>query len=486
MSPTVVIATAAAYMAVLFAVSWISGRRSDNAGFFVGNHRTTWYMAAFAMVSAAMSGVTYVSVPGSVAADSFSYLQMVMGFTVGQMILAFVLIPLFYRRRVVSLYQYLDDRFGITAHRTGAWFFLVSKILGASLKIYAVCAVMQLLVFEPYGVPFAVNAAVTMMLVWLYTDRGGVRSLVWTDTLKTLCLVSSLVLSIVFIAKGAGLSFGEMMREVSESGYSRIFFFDDPASPRYFWKMFWGGVFVLVAMTGLDQDMMQLNISCRSQRDAKINIMITALCQIVIIVMFLVLGVLLYIYADRTGLAMPARSDQLFAAVAVDGGLPAVLGVVFVLGLTACTWSAAGSALTALTTSFTVDILDGPERWDERRLTRLRRCVHAVMAVVLWGAIVLFYGYTTDSTINLIYKVVSYTYGPLLGMFAFGMLTKRPVRDRLLPAIAIAAPLLSALLQYAAAEYFGYGIGFELLIYNALITMAGMALAGYKTKPEYE
>lgn len=433
-------------------------------------------MAAFAMISAAMSGVTYISLPGSVAADSFSYLQMVMGFTVGQMVIAFVLIPLFYRRKVVSLYQYLDERFDITVHRTGAWFFLVSKVLGASLKIYVVCAVMQLLVFDPHGLPFALNVAITMCFVWLYTNRGGVRSLIWTDTLKTVCLVSSLVLCIVFIARSLGMSGADVAGSVETSRYSRIFFFDDPSSPRYFWKMFFSGLFVVVAMTGLDQDMMQLNLSCRTKRDAKINIMITAFFQIIILVLFLALGVMLYSYADSTGLEIPEKSDQLFAQVAVNGGLPIIVGVVFVLGLISSTYSAAGSALTALTTSFTVDILNGPERYDERRLTRVRRTVHVVMAVIMGLSIVAFDLLSDDSTINLIYKVVSFTYGPILGMFVFGMFTRWRIRGRYMPFIAVASPLLSALLQYAAREFFDYHIGFELLVYNAMITMAGMML----------
>ena len=476
MSSAAVIATVIAYIAVLFVISYISGRKSDNAGFFIGNHRTTWYMAAFAMISAAMSGVTYISLPGSVAADSFSYLQMVMGFTVGQMVIAFVLIPLFYRRKVVSLYQYLDERFDITVHRTGAWFFLVSKVLVASLKIYVVCAVMQLLVFDPHGLPFALNVAITMCFVWLYTNRGGVRSLIWTDTLKTVCLVSSLVLCIVFIARSLGMSGAEVVDSVETSRYSRIFFFDDPSSPRYFWKMFFSGLFVVVAMTGLDQDMMQLNLSCRTKRDAKINIMITAFFQIIILVLFLALGVMLYSYADSTGLEIPEKSDQLFAQVAVNGGLPTIVGVVFVLGLISSTYSAAGSALTALTTSFTVDILNGPERYDERRLTRVRRTVHVVMAVIMGLSIVAFDLFSDDSTINLIYKVVSFTYGPILGMFVFGMFTRWRIRGRYMPFIAVASPLLSALLQYAAREFFDYHIGFELLVYNAMITMAGMML----------
>ena len=439
MSPSAVIFTVLAYIAILFVVAWFSGRRTDNAGFFTGNRRTPWYMAALAMIGAAMSGVTFISVPGSVAADSFSYMQMVAGFTVGQLIVAFALVPLFYRLKVVSLYQYLDERFGIVSHRAGACFFILSKMLGAALRVYVVCAVMQLLVFGPYGWPFWANAVVTVALVWLYTQRGGVKSLIWTDTLKTLCLVGSLVLTIVFIARALGF----------------------------------GG---LVAMTGLDQDMMQCNLSCRTPRDAQRNIVLTAFCQIIVILLFLVLGVLLYLYVDSRGLALPAKSDQLFSLVAVDGGLPAIVGIVFVLGLISSTYSAAGSAMTALTTSFTVDLLDGPARYDEQRLTRVRHRVHLLMAACM-TLVILGIGYLADdNAINLFFRIVSYTYGPILGLFLFGILSRRRPRDRWVPFVALAGPVLSALLQYAAAERWGYRIGFELLVYNALFVIAGLFL----------
>lgn len=476
MTPAAVIATILGYIAVLFTVAWVSGRRAGNAGFFVGGRRTPWYMAALAMIGAAISGVTFISVPGSVAVDAFSYMQMVVGFTVGQLVVAFVLIPAFYRLRVVSLYEYLDVRFGVRSHRTGAWFFFLSKMLGAALRVYVVCAVLQLLVFDRYGLPFWFNTLLTMAFVWLYTQQGGVKSLIWTDTLKTLCLVGSLVLSIVFIMHALGLSLSDTAREVSASPMSRIFFFDDPASGRYFWKMFSAGVVLLIAMTGLDQDMMQRNMSCPTPRDAQKNIVLTAVSQIFVIFLFLVLGVLLYIYMDRTGLAMPAKSDQVFSLVAVDGGLPLAVGVLFVIGLISSTYSAAGSALTALTTSFTVDILDGTKRFGDRRLTRIRRSVHVAMAAGM-ALVILAFGYLADdSVINLVYKVASYTYGPILGMFAFGLLTRRRVRDRWMPLVAVAAPLLSALLQAAAREVWGYQIGFELLIYNAAFTMLGMYL----------
>ena len=476
MTPAAVIAAVLGYIAVLFVVAWVSGRRADNAGFFTGNRRTPWYMAAFAMIGAAMSGVTFISVPGSVAVDSFSYMQMVAGFTVGQLVVAFVLIPTFYRLRVVSLYEYLDDRFGVASHRTGAWFFFISKMLGAALRVYVVCAVMQLLVFSHYGIPFWANTLITMLFVWLYTQQGGVKSLIWTDTLKTLCLVASLVLSIVFIMRGLGLSFSDTVREVSASPMSRIFFFDDPASDRYFWKMFAAGIVLLVCMTGLDQDLMQRNMSCATPRDSQKNIVLTAVSQIFVIFLFLVLGVLLYLYMERSGLTPPAKSDQVFSLVAVDGGLPLIVGILFVVGLISSTYSAAGSALTALTTSFTVDILEGTKRCGEERLTRLRKGVHILMALGMAAVILAFEYWADDSVINLVYKVASYTYGPILGMFAFGMFTRRKVRDRWIPLVAVAAPVLSALVQWWAREAWGYRIGFELLIYNAAFTMIGMSL----------
>ena len=476
MTPAAVIATLTGYIALLFVVAWISGRRTDNAGFFTANRRTPWYLAAFAMVGAAMSGVTFISVPGSVAADSFSYMQMVAGFTVGQLIVAYLLVPTFYRLRLVSLYEYLDDRFGARTHAAGAWCFFVAKMLGAALQVYVVCTVMQLLVFDRYGLPFWLNAAVTMVLAWLYTRQGGVRSLIRTDILKTCCLIASLVLSILFITRALGLSFGEMAREVAASPHSRILFLDDPASDRYFWKMFVAGIVTLVAMTGLGQDMMQRNMSCPTPRDAQKNILLTAVCQIFVIFLFLVLGVLLYLYVDHAGLTLPEKSDQVFPLVAADGGLPAVVGVLFLVGLLSSTYSAAGGSLTALTTSFTVDILKAPQRHDDTALTRIRRRVHAAMTAGM-ALVILAFGYgADDSSINLVFRVVSYTYGPILGMFLFGFFTRRQVRDRWMPLVAVAAPVLSALLQWSVREVWDYRIGFELLVYNAAFTIIGMLL----------
>ncbi len=480
MSPFSVLLTLLVYLALLFSVAYVSGRGADNAGFFIGNRRTTWYMAALAMIGAAMSGVTFISVPGSVAVDSFSYMQMVVGFTIGQLIVAFVLVPVFYRRGVVSLYEYLDGRFGITSHKTGAWCFLVSKIFGASLKIYVVCAVMQVLVFDHFHLPFMANILFTMLLVWLYTKWGGVRSLILTDTRQSLCLVASIAVCIWSICRASGFSAAECYDAVVASDYSRMWFFDDPSSARYFWKMVAGGALCLVAMTGLDQDMMQRNMSCRTVRDSQINIVLTALCQIVVILFFLVLGALLYIYIDLEGLPVPAKGDQTFAAVAVNGGLPAIAGIVFVVGLVSCTYSAAGSALTSLTTSFTLDILDGAAGYDEARLARLRKRIHLAMALVMTVVIVAFDRFGNDSVINLVFRVAGYTYGPILGLFVFGMACRRRIRERYVPAIAVLSPALSWALQWWTAERYGYHIGFELLGYNALFTILGLFLISYR------
>lgn len=477
MSLTAIIITIAAYLGVLFVISYLSGRRSDNEGFFVGNRRNSWRLTLLAMIGAAMSGVTFISVPGSVATDSFSYMQMVIGFTIGQLIVAFVLIPLFYRLRVLSLYQYLEERYGEATRRVGAWCFLLSKIVTSSLKIYIVCVVMQLLVFEALGVPFVLNVLVTMLIVWLYTQWGGVRSLIPTDTIQTVALVGAIVVTLWVLCREMGLSFAEGYRMIKASPESQIFFFDDASSSRYFWKMVAGGALCLVAMTGLDQDMMQRNMSCRTARDSQINIVLTALCQAVVILLFLSLGMVMYRYVDFAGLSMPERGDNLFALVAVQGGLPIVVGVAFVVGLISSTYSAAGSALTSLTTSFTLDVMPSAKSKNEQELMQLRRRVHIVMAVVMGLAIMLFDAINNDGVINLIFRIAGYTYGPILGLFTFGLLSRRAIRERWVPLIVVVAPLMSYVVQWGSNRYFRYDIGFELLGYNALFVIFGLALS---------
>ena len=476
MTPAAVTATVLGYIAVLFAVAWASGRRADNAGFFTGNRRTPWYMAAFAMIGAAMSGVTFISVPGSVAADSFSYMQMVAGFTVGQLIVAFVLIPTFYRLRVVSLYEYLDNRFGVKSHRTGAWFFFISKMLGAALRVYVVCAVMQLLVFSHYGFPFWGNALVTMFFVWLYTRQGGVKSLIWTDTLKTFCLVASLVLSIVFIMRGLGLSFADTAREVSASPMSRIFFFDDPASGRYFWKMFAAGIVLLVAMTGLDQDMMQKNLSCKSLKDAQKNMYTYGFAFTPVNFLFLSLGVLLLTLASQQQIELPALNDDILPMFCTSGILGHSILIFFTIGIIAAAFSSADSALTALTTSFCIDIL-GVEKEKAQSAKRTRLVVHLMISILFAIIILAFKAINNRSVIDAIYMIASYTYGPLLGLFVFGLFTKKHPRDKFVPYICIVSPLLCFLTDYLVKQHTGYAFGYEMLMLNGAITFGGLWLS---------
>lgn len=475
MSPLSVILTIAAYFAVLFTVSYFAGRRADNAGFFTGNRRSAWYMVALAMIGASISGVTYVSVPGMVGSSGFGYLQMVLGFTAGQFIIAYVLVPLFYRMNLVSIYAYLEERFGMASYHTGAWFFFLSKMLGAAVRLFLVCLTLQLLVFAPLGLPFALNVAATVALVWLYTFRGGVKSLIWTDSLKTLCLVVSVVLCIVYIADGLDLSAGDMAGLVRESKLSRVFFFDDVNDKQFFFKQFLAGVFTMIAMTGLDQDMMQRNLSCRNSRESQKNMIASIVIQFFVITLFLILGVLLYAFAASRGITV-AKSDELFPTVATGGYLPVAVGVLFIIGLISAAYSAAGSALTALTTSFTVDIL-GTRGKSEAQVTRTRKYVHVGMAVLM-GIVIFIIGLLNNtSVIDAVYTLASYTYGPILGMFAFGIFTRRKVRDRYVPWVALASPVLCFMLQAHSERWFnGYQFSYELLIFNALFTFIGLCL----------
>lgn len=476
MSPLSVIITIAAYFLVLFIVSYIAGRKADNEGFFVGNRKSAWYVVAFAMIGSSISGVTFVSVPGMVGVSNFSYLQMVLGFVAGQFIIAFVLIPLFYRMNLVSIYEYLENRFGGSSYKTGAWFFFISKMLGAAVRLFLVCLTLQLLVFEPFKLPFVLNVIITVALVWLYTFRGGVKSLIWTDTLKTFCLVVSVVLCIYYIASDLRLDFTGMVTTISESDLSRMFFFDDVNDKRYFFKQFLAGVFTMIAMTGLDQDMMQRNLSCKNFKDSQKNMITSGISQFFIILLFLMLGVLLYTFTARQGIENPAKSDELFPMIATGGYFPGIVGVLFIIGLISAAYSAAGSALTALTTSFTVDIL-GVKGKTEEAVVKIRKRVHVGMAVVMGAVIFVFNLLNNTSVIDAVYILASYTYGPILGMFAFGIFTKKQVRDKYIPVVAIASPILCYVLQRNSEAWFGgYQFSYELLIFNALFTFIGLCL----------
>jgi SSS family transporter len=455
-------------------VSYIAGRKADNEGFFVGNRKSKWYVVAFATVGSAISGVTYVSVPGMVAANGFAYLQMVLGFIVGLFIIAYVLTPLFYKMNLVSIYEYLENRFGISSYKTGAWFFFISKMLGAAVRLFLVCLTLQLLVFEPYHLPFLLNVVITILLVWLYTFRGGVKSIIWTDSLKTLCLIVSVVLCIYYIAVELNMNFTGMLSSIMDNKMSRFLFFDDVNDKHFFFKQFFAGVFTVIAMTGLDQDMMQRNLSCKNYHDSQKNIITSGISQFFVILLFLMLGVLLYIFAQKVGIK--ADKDALFPTVATSHYFPSIVGILFIVGLISSAYSAAGSALTALTTSFTVDIL-GAKKKSEVELAKTRKRVHVCMAVTMGVVIYVFNLLNNTSVIDAVYILASYTYGPILGLFAFGILTKAQVRDKFIPLVAIISPILCYVLQSHSEQWFGgYKFSYELLIFNALFTFLGLCL----------
>ena len=473
MNPLTILLVIAGYFALLFFISYLAGRKADNAGFFSGNRSSNWLLVAMSTIGAAISGVTFVSVPGMVATSGWAYMQMVLGFTVGQFLIAYVLIPLYYKFNLTSIYQYLQQRFGMSTYKSGAWLFFVSKMLGASVRLFVVSEVLQLLVFDKLAmpVPFWVNAIVTVLIVYLCTFKGGVKSLIWTDLLKTCCLILSVALCIYFVLRA-----GVNIEGWTSSDMTRTFFFDNPKEGTYFWKQFLAGIFLVIATTGLDQDLMQRTLSCKNPRESQKNLIVGALMQIVVIGLFLFLGYLLYTYAAQTGVTEVAnlKGDEVFPFLATGNYFPVIVGVLFIIGFIAAAYSAAGGALTALTTSFTVDILN-KEKADN--LTKIRTWVHIGMAILMAGCIYIIHLLNDDSVIQTVYKVASYTYGPLLGMFCFGIFTKQQVRDRWIPIAVIAAPVITWIIDVNSVEWFnGYVFSHERLILNAALTFIGMLL----------
>lgn len=487
MTPAIVITTIAIYFILLLGVGRLAARHTDNSTFFTGGRRMPWFMVGVAMIGASISGVTFISVPGMVAAKGYSYLQMVLGFIVGYIIIAMVLVPVFYKRKLVSIYGYLQQRFGKGAYRSGAWMFFISKILGASVRFFVVCAVLQLLVCEPLGIPFEVNVFITIALIWLYTAGAGVKALIWTDVIKSLCLIFSVVLCIIYIARYCGIELSGIPTAIFTHPTARMWYFDDPMASSYFWKQFIAGVFMAIATNGLDQDMMQRNLACRDSASSRKNMIFSGVMQFFIIGLFLMMGTLLIVFVDTTGMKMPEKSDELFGMVATHPSMPVIIGILFIIGLISAAYSAAGSALTSLTTSFTIDILDGAVRYDKRpaHLARARKMVHMAMSLLMGIIIIVFYRLSTDDAISAVYTLASYTYGPILGLFAYGLFTRRPVADRYVPWVCVAAPLLSWVIQWALKEYCGYHTGFELLLINALMTMGGLHLLSLCTPTRY-
>ena len=476
MSAPIVIFVILAYFALLLLISWFSGKGAGNQAFFLGNRRSPWYVVAFGMIGATLSGVTFISVPGWVVDSQFTYMQMVLGYLLGYFFIIQVLLPLYYRLELTSIYTYLEGRFGRYSYKTGASFFLLSKIIGAAFRLYLVAGVLQITIFDHYGLPFWVTVLVTIALIWLYTNKGGIRTIIWTDLLQTFCMLTAVVVSLVLIARSMDLGFGGLIGEVARSEHSRTWVLDGWHQKNHFLKHFFSGAFITIVMTGLDQDMMQKNMSCRNLRDARKNVWTMSLSLVPVNLLFLFLGASLLLFAAQSGIALPERSDDIFPLIATGGYLPAVVGLLFIVGLVAAAYSSADSALTALTTSFTVDILDG-EKMEEQRLTRTRRRVHVFISLVLGAVIMIFRAINDESVISALFTVAGYTYGPLLGLYTFGLFTRLQTRDRLVPWLALLSPVLSYVLShYSEALFNGYNFGYELLMINGGIMFLGLLL----------
>ena len=475
MNEIITIVTILGYFLLLLLVSHLTARDSSNDSFFRAGRRSPWFLVAFGMIGTSVSGVSFVSVPGYVGVTQMTYLQMCIGFFFGYLVIAFLLLPMYYRRGLTSIYSYLEQRFGLASQKSGSVLFLLSKMTGACARFYLVCLILQQFVFERFGVPFIVTVLIILVLVWLYTRRAGIRTLVYTDSLQTLCMLTALVVVIVLVMGKMNLDWGALCQTVSESEYSRIFVWDDWMSKQSFWKQFLSGVFVAIVMTGLDQDMMQKNLTCKNLREAQKDMCTYGVCFIPVNFLFLVLGVLLYTFAAGQGIDVPAKTDQLFPMLVQEGWFGYGVTVLFVLGIAAAAFSSVDSALTALTTSFCIDILDiEKKQLDEVRATRIRRRVHIAVVFVFVIFTLIFKALNSTSVIDAIYIMASYTYGPLLGLFAFGLFTHKMPRDRFIPVVCVLSPVICYALSVIVPQYTGYQFGYELLMLNGLLTFAAL------------
>ena len=465
MSPILIIAIIIAYFLMLISISFLTGKSDSNEAFFLGNKQSPWYVVAFGMIGASLSGVTFISVPGWVESSQFSYVQMVMGMTAGYFVIANVLMPIYYRLNLTSIYGYLGQRFGNSSHKTGAFFFLLSRTIGASFRLYLVANVLQFAIFEDLNVPFWLTVTITILLIWIYTFRSGIKTIIWTDTLQTLFMLLAVGVSIWLITDDLGWGLTDLYTNISDSDYSQVFFWQ---GKQHFLKQFLFGAFLAIVMTGLDQDMMQKNLSCKSLKEAQKNMYSFSFVLIIVNIFFLALGALLYIYAEKNGIAFH-KADDLFAAVALKGNLGVGVGIFFILGLIAAAYSSADSALTSLTTSFCVDFL-AIEKKSSKEQILTRKWVHVGFSVLLVIAILIFKAINDDSVVSALFKVAGYTYGPLLGLFAFGIFMKQKIHDNFVPLVAVISPVACYFLQL----YIPFG--FELLMFNGLITFLGLCL----------
>jgi SSS family solute:Na+ symporter len=473
MKPVYIILLIVAYFSVLILISFLTGKSADNKTFFKANNSSPWYLVAFGMIGASLSGVTFISVPGWVEGQNMSYFQMVLGYVVGYAVIGLVLLPLYYRLNLTSIYTYLEDRFGKYSYKTGASFFLLSRTIGAAFRLFLVANVLQIILFDAYGIPFWVTVSITILLIWLYTFKGGIKTIVWTDTLQTLFMLIAVGVCIYTISDEMEIS--NIFSYVADNDLSKTFFFEDVNAGNYFWKRFLAGAFVAIVMTGLDQDMMQKNLTCRNLKDAQKNMFWFTIVLVIVNFFFLALGVLLTDYAQQNGI--DAHKDQLFPIIATKGNLGLATAIFFLLGLIAAAYSSADSALTSLTTSFSIDILEIDKQEDKKMQEKTRKKIHILFSLILIATILVFkYFIADESVIAKIFTFANYTYGPLLGLYAFGLFTKLKVKDKMVPFICLASPFLTYLVNYLALASIGFDFGFSLLILNGLITFIGLYL----------
>ncbi|MCH7398602.1 sodium:solute symporter [Belliella sp. DSM 107340] len=476
MDSNLVLIVITSYFGLLFLISWFTSRNISKDTFFTGDRQSPWFLVAFGMIGASLSGVTFISVPGEVGNSNFYYFQVVMGYTLGYFVIAKVLLPLYYRLNLVSIYAYLEDRFGFWSYKSGAFFFILSRTLGSSIRVFLVAGVLQLILFDRWEIPFWVSVLITVSLIWLYTHRGGIKTVVWTDTLQTFFMLAAVLTSIYLIGKDLGIdTISEYIGVIATDSRSEIFNWNWQSGQNFF-KQFVSGAFITIVMTGLDQDMMQKNLTCKNIGDAQKNMLWFTIILVFVNLLFLSLGILLYLYAETNGIAIPTRTDDLYPFLATTE-FTAFAGIVFVLGITAAAYSSADSTLTALTTSFCYDFLEIEKKYPKAQQVNLRKKVHLGFTFLMFLVIIMFRWINDQSVINAVFVIAGYTYGPLLGLYAFGLFTKHQVKDIFVPFLAVSAPVLTFIIsQNSEALFWGYKFGFEALILNGILMFMGLYL----------
>jgi len=479
MSTTLVLIVIVGFFSALFLISWLSSRHVTSETFFTGNRQSPWYLVAFGMIGATISGVTFISVPGEVGSSAWSYFQFILGNFVGYWIIALVLLPLYYKRNLVSIYTYLDQRFGLRSYKTGSFFFIISQTIGASFRLFLVAGVLQISFFDVLGVPFWLTVLLTITLIWLYTFKAGIKTVVWTDTLQTLFILVSVIATVIVILKQLDMSVWEMIKTIDNHPHSRIFDWDWRSGTNFF-KQFIAGIGITIVMTGLDQNMMQKNLTCKNQREAQKNLFWFSFAFVFTNLLFLGLGVMLYHYAGAMGIEIPERTDDVFPLLAIRY-FGTWVGVFFLIGITAAAYSSADSALTALTTAFCIDFLKVDPHSPSTNRTRIK--VHIAFSFIMFLVIVLFRIINDESVVNSVFTAAGYTYGPLLGLFAFGILTRRTTRDRFVPYISVLSPVICYIIDINSEQWLGgYQFGFELLLLNGLLVFTGLYIFSNSNK----